>query len=521
MGSKNIKQVAGIDIGSNSIRLIIAEITDNGKINVLEELIKSSQIGRDSFISGRISVDTIQETCDILQNFARLMYEYQIDDYQAVTTSGLREAENRDYVLEQIRVKTGLNIQIINNAEERYFTLKAIQEAMSGYDIMKDEGLLIVDIGSGGVEISIYKDGKLRLTEYSRVGSLRLSEVLADLESTTLYFPKIMEEFIDSKVHLLKHVIKSAKIINFIGLGGELNQILPLIETEEKRGLKYISRKSLDKLYSRVKNMTTDQIIKEFKLKHKEARLLLPSVIIFNYFIRQTGASGVYAPLVSLRHGIIADMVDKHFCDILSSDYKEDIINSARYMGQQYGIDDEHTKMVEKLALSIFDQTRDIHNLGELERIFLQIASILHDTGKFIDQNRHDFHSYNIINSQNIIGFSDRKMNIIANIVRYHQDDLPDLIDENYSNLNYRDRMVVSKLAAILKLANSLDLSYNQKINDINIIEDGNHLLFKITTKEDILLEKWSFQKKVDFFYEVMGYRPQLEIKDGNYEQYR
>ena len=516
MGGTNFKVVAAIDVGSNILRLTIAQIDREGKITPLEELRKITHIGRDTFSFGKIDVETIHDTCNSLRNFTKLMEDYHVEHYRAVATSGIREALNCAYMLEQIRLRTGLEVEVINNSEERLITYKAIRDYLPEAPRIRNEGALIVDIGSGGVEITVYYHGHLQFTEYIKVGSLRLREILADLERMTLDFPGIIEEFIESRIQLIRRRIVKLHLKNFIGLGGEMTTIIRLcLGEEEAMHKKFIEKGVLSAFYDRIRTMTTEQIEKEFNFNYQRAEILLPSVLIFYTFLNLTRAHGIYTPLVSLRHGIFSDMVDQWFDTERKKDFEEDMLNSVRYIANQYGMDEQHTNNIEQMALTIFDQTVHLHSMVRRERLYLQVAAILHDVGKFVSLDEHERHSYNVIIAQNIIGFADEEYDIIANIARYHSDPNPEVFHENYMALSAPHRIIVSKLAAILKLAESLDVSHKQKIKHLNIAEQGKNLVFSVAIKDDILLEKWSFEGKTRFFEEVIGVKPVLVTRGG------
>ncbi|MCX7747619.1 MAG: HD domain-containing protein [Clostridia bacterium] len=508
------RTVAVMDVGSHSIRFMVAQITAEGGVIPLEDLWKPTNIGRDTFAYGKVQVETIHHTCEILKGFFKLMQDYRVKHYRAVSTSGIREAQNRDYILEQIRLKSGFVVEVINNAQERFFMYKALRENLPDAQKIRDKGTLILDIGSGGVEVSAYSKGNLKFTEYLKVGSLRLRELLADLEKLTLDFPSVMEEFVESRIGFLRPRIEQMNIKYFIGLGGELKTIRRLCESI---GLdsedKFIKKSILAKLYSKVNKMTTDQIVCDYGLQRNQAEVLLPSIMIFYRFLQMTGADEIYAPLLSLRHGILVDMADEFFDTPGKRESLNDIISSVWYIGKKYMVEEVHCQYIERIALAIFDQTEKNHRMGDRERFFLQVACILHDVGKHINLNRHDIHSYNIIRNQDIMGVSSRELNLIANIARYHSEETPELSHENYAVLNDCDRVIVSKLAAILQLAEALDISHKQKIEKIEITASGRELIFKVKSTSDILLEQQNFVNSAMFFEEVMGNKPLIKRK--------
>ncbi len=504
-----IKSVASIDVGSHNIRMLVGEIDEKGNIRILDELRHHANIGKDTFANGKVSVDTIHEVCKILKYFTKVLSEYNIRHYRAVSTSGIREAKNKSYFLEQIRLRTGLIVEIINSSEERLLTFKAIRDNITSEQALRlrTEGVLIVNIGSGGVEISVYKGGNLQFTYYIKMGSLRLREMLSDLERVTLDFPHIMEEFIESKTYLLEPQIKSMKLKNFLGLGGGLRTILRLCNEIEgsRNDNKQIRKDTLQKLYDKMFYMTIEQMTFEYKIDYNEAQTLLPSIIIFMRMLSITEADYMDIPMVSLRHGLLADMVDKWYDTPRKQDFFNDILNSVKHIGLKYNFDEKHAFHVQNLALGIFDQLKRIHKLGNRERLYLQVAAILHDIGKYINLDKHHIYSYELIKAQNIMGFSNRELGIISNIVRYHGEENPESYHENYSKCNYSDQIIISKLSAILKLADALDITHKQKVKDIKIRIKDNSVYFRVKTDDEILLEKWRFINKAIFFEEVIG----------------
>ena len=438
------------------------------------------------------------------------MKDYGVKSYWAVSTSGIREAENREYVLEQIRSKTGILIEVINNSQERFLFFKALRDKLQDSQTIYNEGAMIVNIGSGGVEVSIYHEGNLKFTEYIKIGSLRLREILSGLEEKTLNFPEVMREYVESKINFSMNFMKSVKIKNFVGIGGSLKLLLKLYDENNQN---YVSKQLFLDFYYKICEMSTEKISDTYDLSLSEANLLLPSTTIVVSFLNLTEAEGIYIPQISLRYGMLIDMISRKYNTKKKEVFYEDVISSIWYIGQKYGIDTEHCKNVEKIALSIFDQTLKIHRFKEKERMILQISAILHDVGKYINIDDHGVYSYNIIHNEKIIGFSDRDVNIVANIARYHGEDIPSFSHENYNVLNYKDKLIISKLGAILKLSEALNSSNRKKIKDVKITYDERFIYFALDTYEDCTLEIWKFEIYAEFFEEVLGLRPVIELK--------
>ncbi|HZK83409.1 MAG TPA: exopolyphosphatase [Desulfosporosinus sp.] len=500
--------VAAINVGSNFLRMSIAQLNTDGTLKILEDTSLPNNIGKDTYTKGRISPKTIKETCAGLKGFSKLMKDYRVKIYRAVATSGLHEADNRDYIIEQIRLVAGIDVEIINNVQERFLIYKALRNYLYECNNIDLTDSMIVNLTSGGVEVSMYAADGLKFTEYIKMGPLRLREILSTLETKTISFPKVMEEYIESKIYLLKPKMKKMHIKTFIGLGVYLRTILEMCNLENHS---YISKERLEELYVEVREMNTDQMVDAYNISSANAELLLPAVLLFHSFLSKTKAVGIYAPMITNRQGILYGLIDKLYEIPRKSNAENDIISSVWYMAEKYGVDKQHASYVERMSLLLFDKTWKYHRLGYQEKLYLQVAAILHDSGNYVSLSEHGNHSSNIIRTQSIMGFSDKELELIANIAKYHTTRIPTYSDPSYYLLSHHEKILVSKLSSLLKIAESMDISHMQKISDIEILVTDDALQLRLISNKEILLEKWDISNNVEFFQEVMGIRIKLK----------
>jgi exopolyphosphatase/guanosine-5'-triphosphate,3'-diphosphate pyrophosphatase len=511
MNKSKYNLISAIDIGSNLIRMTIAQINQENEIIILEDLRVSTLIGKDTFSFGKISFDTINKTCNILNGFRDLMDSYKIDCYKAISTSGIREASNRDFVLEKIMSKTGLSVEIINDSQESFLLYKSIYNDLIKIEDINSKGALIVYVGAGGVEISIFTKGKLVVTEYIKIGSLRIKELLQDLESETLDFNKIIEEYVESILKPFSRVFSTRKLGYFITLGGSIKYLL----AEEFSNTDFISKKDFSNFINDFKNISENSLLDKNITRDSTPELLTPSLIIFQTILNMSSCEKIYTSLShSLRYGIISEINDEMKNTERNIILSQDIINSIKYTGRKYKINLAHSRQVEKLSLSIFDSLCNTLNFGKKDRLYLHIAAILCEVGKYFDINDSGLQSYNIIMNERLLGISDEEVEIIANIAYYSGSVNPSNNHDSFSKLTFNKRILISKLTAILKLAISMDLSRKSKIEKLEIEEFEDHIYFYIYSSSDIVLEQWDFDLKGVFFQEVTGFIPKLIRKE-------
>ena len=508
--------IGAIDVGSHALRMKIVEIKAKEEFKTLEMVRQPVSLGRDTFAMGKVSFETVNKTCNMLKGFKQLMTEYNIQAYRAVATSAIREAQNRSYIIDQIKLKTELDIDVIDTSEERFLTYKSIRKRIQNDKALREEGVMIVDIGSGSMQVSIYSHHCLTFSQNIKIGSLRVREMLSSLEGRTLNFSKILEEYIAGNIDRLKifQAQEEEVIKHFIAIGVGISTIARLCNDTVYYGdLRYISREKFEAIYQEILYKSGYAIGKEYNISLETADLLLPSMMIFKKFLDTTIAQGLIAPLISLTDGIIMDIADKRFDLKQEQAAVQDIVSSVRVLAKRYRYDQAHAEDVERKSLMIFDALKKLHGLGNRERFLLQLSAILHDIGKFINMTRHYIHSYEIIMASDLIGITKDELEIIANVARYHSKVVPANDHPNFRKLSEKNRVVVAKLVAIIRIADGLDRSHRQKIKDIKITVNEKEIIIKVDALEDIVLEKWTVETKAEFFQEVFGITPIVKVK--------
>lgn len=505
---QKVESMAAIDIGSSELRLRIAQ-NSNGKMKFLESAAYPLNLGGDTFVDGKISFEKLDKACEIIKNFMNLINLYKVSGYRAVATTAIRESSNRDYILDQIKIKTGVDVEVIDDSEEKLYIYKLMSHLVSP-ELM--ESAMMLYTGSGNVGISIWENNRSSHTEIIRTGSLRISEMFEDMHEYSNQFYLIVEEYLKSFIHRIESDFPTG-IKNMLTSGHEMSMIADLTGALKKGVFSYINVGKLHALFDEVKYKQVDKIAEDYDLPAEKAEVLLSALCLCKKLVELTRADTIITPLVTFSDALMFEMLYPQEFSKVSKEFDKSTIVTARALAKKYNDIEAHNSLVEKFALNIFDKIKKIHGMGKREKLLLQTAAILHDTGKFINIKSHSQYSYHIVKGSEIIGINSLEKEIIALICHFHSPLNPSTAHEEYSRLSMENRVLVSKLSAILKVADALDRSHEQKFSDIDVNLSDGEFIVTITTDKNIDLEMWAFSDKSNLFEEVFGIKAIIKKK--------
>ena len=508
--AKNL--IAVIDIGSLTARLKIYEISAQGSPKEIETVRMFTSLGTRSYIAGVIESEQLEEICDCLRSFDLKCKEYRITRVLCVATSALRDARNRDVIIEQIRIRTGFRIEVIDNSMERFYQNMAVRERMPEFNNLIKEGTMILDIGASSLQATVYDKSDFIFSQNMVLGSLRIYEMLSDLQAKTTHYEDVLQEFIGQDLDDY-HAVEPKGIVykSLVAFGGELGFIKRLLHLTPNENA-VLSKAQFLKVYDYLfKNSPQDLSLNDH-IPTNIAPLLLPSAMIIRNMLEYTGVDSIYLPQASLSDGIIYNHCSKYSGYKLSSDPDEDLIRAARNVAKRYKSHKKHIEFVEKTAMDLFDASSKITGLTDRDRLLLRISAILHESGKYVHARAHNEAAYSVIKYTDLIGLNSDELDIIALVVRLYPKQNP-YENNYYQKLAPYKKVLVSKLTAILRIADALDSSHKQKTKSVAVQLNPESLNISCTSEADMSFEVWSFEHRSGLFEEVIGIKPELHIR--------
>jgi len=493
--------LAAIDVGSNAIRLTVGTAGGDRQLTVLEDIREPVRLGQDVFSRGVIAEDTIDRAVGAFRRFDETIRRHGAIWTRAVATSATREAQNKEIFIDRVAQASGIDLATIGPEEEA----RLIHIAVSAKINLKDKLAMLVDIGGGSTEVTLATSESIVSTESFKMGSVRLLQLLEGGHPHEHHFTQLVQEYVDATQRRIRREIGERDIDLCVGTGGNIETLGDLRrEVLSKERSSPLNASELSSLIKTLCSMTYPERVQRLGLRPDRADVIVPAAIIIQNIMKQAGVDELHIPKVGLKDGILLDMVQELFGDKRRLN-RDQVLGSAMQLGEKYSFDEQHATTVARLAVALFDQTRGLHHLGLEQRLLLEVAALLHDIGTFVNVAGHHKHTQYLLLASPLIGLTQDQSAIIANVARYHRKSMPKPQHEPYRILSTKDRVVVAKLAAILRLADAMDNEHASKVREVEAEWNKPDFTVRLRGEGDLLLEKWALLKKAPMFEEVFS----------------
>jgi len=455
--------IAAIDAGSNAVRLSVARAYSALDIEPLHSERYSLRLGEGVFLRHQFSEEVLKKAVKAFRHFREVMDEFGVTRYRAVATSATREARNREAFVRRIRQKTGIILEVINAAEESRLGREAVLAALGP----ETPPRCIADLGGGSLEITILKDHSVEQTAQLPVGSVRLM--------TTLNLPGVIRPAQEEQVRRYVRALLESKLTPrpILGesvaaaLGGNAETLAIVAPGPREHGLPTLELSLLRERLPDILERDVRERMKTYAVRRDRADVMGIAALTLITLGRYLNLRSFSIPGVGVREGLLDDIAREAFSRKEPHHYNavaRQLLVGTRSFARRLGYEQQHAEHVRELSIQLFDQLQPVHHMPAHSRVLLEAGALLHDIGHMISHRGHHKHGEYLAMNGDIPGLEGRDRAAVAALVRYHnRKSQPAGHHAAYSSLNNADKRITRRLAAILRIAESLDHSHRQR----------------------------------------------------------
>jgi exopolyphosphatase/guanosine-5'-triphosphate,3'-diphosphate pyrophosphatase len=506
-------RIAAIDVGSNSVHMIVCRVRPDLSFEVVDREKDMIRVGAGMLAEGRLPQTNIDTAMQTLAKYRRLAESHGVDEMIVVGTSAIREAENGGDFIAAARREVGLHVRVISGTEEARLIHLAAAYAIG----LGRRAAVVIDMGGGSTEITLGTSARVELGRSFKLGAIRLTERFAKSDPLSPSDERRLVRHIRRETKEFLQTLARRRVQRVIGTSGTILALGALAAgvrggAADVRRLAVTSR-DISRLRARLVPMTLDERLKVPGLDPRRADIAGVGAILLDALLDGLGAETLTLCDFALREGIVLDYIKRNAAHIRTAERYPDVRRrSVIELAERCHYWPAHAQQVARLALQIFDATRDRHALGARERGWLEFGALVHDIGAHISYESHHKHSYYLVKHGGLRGFDPHEIDIIGLVARYHRQATPRKSHEGFADLSKEHRNTVRLLGAVVRLAEGLDRSHAQVVTGLETAEDDSGLVVTLHTKGDAELELWAAHRHAEPLSEILETPMRFEI---------
>ncbi len=509
-------RLAAIDIGSNSIRQIIADVTPEGRIRVIDEMKAAPRLGAGVDRTGRLSDESMHHALDALERMATLAKQCGASKIDAVATSAVRDAANGRYFLESVRRATGLRVRLLHGDDEARL---AFRSALAHFDVAQGRSV-VMDIGGGSLELALSADGLVERLVSLPFGAIRMTEQCLGLTPKRRDVRKLRAMVRDDIRSALP--LRDWRGAQLICSGGTFTNLAGIYlyrqGTSSAAGRVQgtrVPREELEHIIDLLQASSPEERAQIRGLNVGRSDIVLAGLAVAAEVMARIEARDLQVSAYGIREGLL---LESAHVNAIPADQGEARERSVRTFAERCHYEVPHAQHVQRLALQLFDALGVRLGCDAKDRKMLADAALLHDVGYHINYDKHHKHTYHLILHADLLGMSPVDQVIIANVARYHRGSPPRKKHSTFGRLDGDSRARIRRLAALLRVADGFDRGHVGGVQRVKVRWTDRAL--RLTAVPDprarvLRLELWGASRKSSLLSELAGIPVEVIAPDG------
>jgi exopolyphosphatase/guanosine-5'-triphosphate,3'-diphosphate pyrophosphatase len=514
-------RVAAIDVGSNSLHMVIAQADPDGAITTLWRMKEMVGLGRISFPSRRLTADAIERAIATLRRFQEAAKRRQCEKILAVATSAVREAVNGGDFLTRVQRELGLNMRIVSARDEAKLIYLGVRHAIE----LGNGPTFMIDIGGGSVEFIVGDKNRAAMLESRKLGAARMTAKYIKSDPPSPADLKLLLAHYDRELAPLCDQILALKPTVALGTSGTLENLAAMCAnlfggsarhghtSESIAGV--IEREPLAKLVGRLLESKSEDRSQLKGLDDQRKDQIIAGAVLVNELFRRLNLEKITVCKSALREGMMVDYLSRHLPELsIRREVPDPRRRSVLDLARRCDWHQTHSEQVAHICMELFDQLKPLHGLGRKARELIEHAALMHDIGWHIGKTDHHKHSRYLILHGDLKGFTPEEINIMANIARYHRKSGPKPTHRSFNALSTKAKEIVRVGSALLRISDGLDRSHSSVVSSLSCTIHRKRVDVRIKARGDSELEIWGAQQKVNYFAELFDREVEFHLAD-------
>ena len=513
-------RLAAIDVGSNSIHMVVAQIDPDGGVTNLWRMKEYTGLGRATFPKAKLTEESIERGLQTLARFKHAAHSKQAEKIVAVATSAVREAANGGELIDRAWAEHRIRVKLVDAREEARLIYLGARHGGCFGDKPDVPGLLL-DIGGGSAEVIVASNERAMTLESRKLGAARMTARFVKSDPPKKKeLDDLRKHFRDTLGPLVETAVAPLRPERFAGTSGTLENIALMCDPAGSSTPPKITAKAIDKLAAKLVKADAEQRALIPGLDAQRRGQIVAGVVLVQEFmklVKPLGLDKIEICGSALREGILVDYVERKLPKMqIRREVPDPRRRSVLDLCRRSEWHKDHSQQVAFLALRLFDELAGLHGLGPLDRELLEYAALMHDIGWHIGGKRHHKHSAYLIRHGKLKSFTDEEVETMACLARYHRKAEPKKKHDEYQALAGRSRRTVDVGSAILRVADGLDRSHGGIVRDLSAkvsTKGDKPCVVTLVVKGDAQLELYGATRKAEWFEEVFGRPLELRVK--------
>jgi len=507
-------RLAAIDLGTNSVHMVIAEVTPDGRITVVDRVKEMVRLGRHAFTTGRLSPEAMALASRALRTFRGLAQARRVQRIRAVATSAVREARNGASFIRRLARETGLRVEVISGVEEARLIFRAARHALG----LAGGPHLLVDVGGGSVELALVHDGQPVWMRSLPLGVARLTEQFLHRDPPSASQVRALQTHIERTVGDLLRRARRAGAVQAVGTSGTVNTLVQMAlaaRGEEPGRLHGASAPAYEiaRVRRRLLELPATERLELPGMEAKRVDLMPAASVLLDVILNRAGGLDLVACGWALREGVLLELA--RIGEERSPATRTGRRRSVEALARRFTVGGNgHGRQVALLTAQLYTAFAADLGLPPEGRELAEYAAILHDIGHAVDHDRHHLHTAYLVQNSELLGFTPTEIAVLAFAARGHRKQPPKMSDPELQTLPPAARRLVRGIAACLRLADALDRTHLAVIKTLEVVRSGGGVIIRVDAgDEDAELELWSAERRVDLLGRLLDRPVTLRLR--------